>query len=52
MKEEYGDESLPARGAWIEITNSKDAVKRAFTSLPARGAWIEILMDSLEQTRK
>ena len=33
--------SLPARGAWIEITF---ALNNAITteSLPARGAWIEI----------
>ena len=34
-------ESLPARGAWIEIKNQEpDPV--SWQSLPARGAWIEI----------
>ena len=34
-------ESLPARGAWIEIYNLQYA-RGAERSLPARGAWIEI----------
>ncbi len=33
--------SLPARGAWIEITFVA-AVDAADPSLPARGAWIEM----------
>ena len=35
-------QSLPARGAWIEIVRLI-AVMRRRVSLPARGAWIEIL---------
>ena len=34
-------ESLPARGAWIEIVKPV-FTRTAFQSLPARGAWIEI----------
>ena len=35
-------ESLPARGAWIEILNA--SCGRGWEwSLPARGAWIEII---------
>ena len=37
-------ESLPARGAWIEISLRHGAATMAYTSLPARGAWIEILL--------
>ena len=33
--------SLPARGAWIEISQSS-TISLPSTSLPARGAWIEI----------
>ena len=33
--------SLPARGAWIEISCAA-ATSRSHLSLPARGAWIEI----------
>ena len=36
-------QSLPARGAWIEILSSFTAF-RVSLSLPARGAWIEMLM--------
>ena len=36
-----GSESLPARGAWIEISVDTPAAL-AVGSLPARGAWIEI----------
>ena len=36
-------ESHPARGAWIEITGSRKAIRMS-PSHPARGAWIEILM--------
>ena len=37
-------ESLPARGAWIEIQMT---FRHYLTnqSLPARGAWIEIMME-------
>ena len=34
--------SLPARGAWIEITRALTLSFMLFWSLPARGAWIEI----------
>ena len=34
-------ESLPARGAWIEMIMSEVTGEQA-TSLPARGAWIEM----------
>ena len=33
--------SLPAWGAWIEIANASDDLKKQM-SLPAWGAWIEI----------
>ena len=36
-----GRESLPARGAWIEIAQA-GGLDGAGGSLPARGAWIEI----------
>ena len=35
--------SLPARGAWIEITSSLRKPTTPAWSLPARGAWIEIV---------
>ena len=35
------EESLPARGAWIEM-GTVDEFLEAVQSLPARGAWIEI----------
>ena len=35
------EQSLPARGAWIEIA-SQIAQDTERMSLPARGAWIEI----------
>ena len=36
-------ESLPSRGAWIEIGSSGGGGGRGSRSLPSRGAWIEIL---------
>ena len=36
------EQSLPARGAWIEIPAGTTARPGWPTSLPARGAWIEI----------
>jgi predicted RNA-binding protein YlxR (DUF448 family) len=36
-------ESHPARGAWIEINETKFETYRQ-ESHPARGAWIEILL--------
>ena len=36
-----GYESLPSRGAWIEIWRSTGSTS-ANRSLPSRGAWIEI----------
>ena len=38
----YFAQSLPVRGAWIEITHEQFAVDW-IASLPVRGAWIEIL---------
>ena len=38
-------QSLPARGAWVEIAISAGG-KTLLTSLPARGAWVEILEPS------
>ena len=38
-------ESLPARGAWIEISSRYRVVPASAPSLPARGAWIEISAD-------
>ena len=35
--------SLPARGAWIEISVVYTPIREP-SSLPARGAWIEIVM--------
>ena len=35
-------ESLPARGAWIEMVNADIEHEKSQMSLPARGAWIEI----------
>ena len=35
-------ESLPTRGAWIEITVNIGVACIAPESLPTRGAWIEI----------
>ena len=37
----YSDESLPVRGAWIEIFVLR-ADNPGISSLPVRGAWIEI----------
>ena len=34
-------QSLPVRGAWIEIRRAADLLQRR-VSLPVRGAWIEI----------
>ena len=42
-------ESLPVRGAWIEIMILRTA-QSAFWSLPVRGAWIE--MDGWEMQTK
>ena len=36
-------QSLPARGAWIEIGRNRQRTPAAVRSLPARGAWIEIV---------
>ena len=35
-------ESLPSRGAWIEMLLAPASSAWAVTSLPSRGAWIEI----------
>ena len=42
----HADASLPARGAWIEISQVEIA-SAVMQSLPARGAWIEIYQDAL-----
>ena len=42
MAEDAQEESLPARGAWIEIRKTGRHSSHSW-SLPARGAWIEIL---------
>ena len=39
----YFAQSLPVRGAWIEIASAERASIRAGWSLPVRGAWIEML---------
>ena len=36
-------QSLPLRGAWIEIRYAAEVHADATKSLPLRGAWIEIL---------
>ena len=38
--------SLPMRGAWIEITEEYEYLKKCL-SLPMRGAWIEIVSFAL-----
>ena len=35
-------ESLPVRGAWIEMDGTSSSTVTPETSLPVRGAWIEI----------
>ena len=35
-------QSLPVRGAWVEITIKAVRVGSGGTSLPVRGAWVEI----------
>ena len=35
-------ESLPSRGAWIEIICKAESLIFEYRSLPSRGAWIEI----------
>ena len=37
-----GRPSLPARGAWIEISRFTTTTTSSQKSLPARGAWIEM----------
>ena len=41
-------QSLPVRGAWIEINRKLDTDKRRIESLPVRGAWIEIPMNTVK----
>ena len=41
----YLSKSLPARGAWIEISKLTQSCLVRPKSLPARGAWIEIRTD-------
>ena len=40
------DESLPARGVWIEMQN-RSCESASGSSLPARGVWIEIFAESV-----
>ena len=42
-QDEHAGESLPLRGAWIEI-DKKERGHGNNKSLPLRGAWIEILL--------
>ena len=42
-QEEIANKSHPARGAWIEILQSRTKWQ-ILASHPARGAWIEILI--------
>ena len=44
--------SLPARGAWIEISFPHSASVIQLPSLPARGAWIEINPQHIKKGRK
>ena len=39
---DLGPESLPSRGAWIEIIRARLTGDKDW-SLPSRGAWIEIV---------
>ena len=39
----YFAQSLPVRGAWIEIRAVESEMRRPLESLPVRGAWIEIV---------
>ena len=39
-----GIESLPVRGAWVEITGRMRRAPRNRGSLPVRGAWVEIAL--------
>ena len=41
-------QSLPVRGAWIEMTFALGAKRRWKKSLPVRGAWIEIFSGNRE----
>ena len=45
----YFAQSLPVRGAWIEIRKSACATPCCARSLPVRGAWIEIASDLLDK---
>ncbi len=40
-------ESLPSRGAWIEILYYNLIINKILMSLPSRGAWIEILTSAM-----
>ena len=42
-------QSLPVRGAWIEIPNTAIVFSLRRPSLPVRGAWIEIIRIGEEQ---
>ncbi len=47
----YFAQSLPVRGAWIEISTQRKTFLTASKSLPVRGAWIE-MQPSGRQRRK
>ena len=36
------DESLPVRGAWVEMLDAAENEGENAMSLPVRGAWVEI----------
>ena len=38
----FASQSLPTRGAWIEIAMGWGLADQTYESLPTRGAWIEI----------
>ena len=48
----YFAQSLPVRGAWIEICRGVRAARRSDGSLPVRGAWIEIASGSSGRPRR
>ena len=39
-------QSLPSRGAWIEIIKKRNTAVQRVWSLPSRGAWIEMPPDT------
>ena len=47
----YFAQSLPVRGAWIEMDMSEPEKQKRKTSLPVRGAWIEMCHLGMALTR-